>query len=87
MEYSFQIYEWNLILLKDINIWIRNFVWTGDVNKAGLVSVKWNPSCSSKQDGGLQVLNLQVENKAYLLLLWLAWDFTYSNMPWSIIMP
>ena len=69
--------------INGLNRWIRNFVWIRDVNKVGLVIIKWNFGGSSKHDGGLQVLNLQVKNKAYLLRL--AWDFAYTNMPWSNI--
>jgi len=32
----------------------------------------------------LKVLNLSVENKYYLFRL--AWNFTYSDMPWSTLM-
>jgi len=37
-----------------------------------------------KLEGGLHVVNIHVENKAYLLRL--AWDFSYSFMPWAFLM-
>jgi len=39
MANSFQSYKWSLNLLKEVSIWVHNFVWTGDVNKVGLVIV------------------------------------------------
>jgi len=45
--------------------------------------VSWKSVCASKKNRGLQVLDLQMENKAYLLRL--AWDLAYS-LPWSTLM-
>jgi len=34
--------------------------------------------------GGLKIINLHHENKTYLLKI--AWNFAYSNRPWSILL-
>jgi len=68
---SFQFYRWPSSLLKLFDKWVRNFLWTGDINKQGYVTVNWGTICNPKSEGELQVVNFQFENKTYLLRL--AW--------------
>jgi len=49
--------------------WIQNFVWTGNTQKRGLLTIKLAILCGFKVNGGLQVTNIQLENKAYMLHL------------------
>jgi len=46
---------------------VRHFIWTGDVLKIGLITMSSKSFCAPKQNGRLQVLDLKIENKAYLL--------------------
>jgi len=46
--------------------------------------VNWDTICSALKDGGLKIINLHHENNAYLLKL--AWNFAYSNKPWSFLL-
>jgi len=55
-----------------------------DINKQGSVIVNWVTICNPKSEGGVQVVNSQLENKAYLLRL--AWDFAYNYRPWISLM-
>ena len=48
------------------------------------MTINWGTICNLKSEGGLQVVNFQFENKAYLLRL--AWDFTYNYRPWNSLM-
>jgi len=48
------------------------------------VTVNWGTICNPKSEGGLQVVNFQLENKAYPLRL--AWDFAYNYRPWISLM-
>jgi len=82
LSYNFQVYKWSSNLLKLVDKWVRNVIWTGDINKQGFVTVNWGTICKSK--GGLQVVNFQLKNKAYLLRL--AWDFAYNYRPWTSLM-
>ena len=52
--------------------------------KKGIATVNWAKICSSLEDGGLNIINLHYENNAYLLKL--AWNFAYSNKPWSLLL-
>jgi len=49
-----------------------------------LITIKWSLIYSSKLEGGLQVMNIHAENNVFLLRL--AWDFSYSLMPWVVLM-
>lgn len=49
--------------------WVRNFIWIGDVHKNDLATVGWNSICAPKQNCGLQVLELYIKNKAYVIQL------------------
>jgi len=46
--------------------------------------VNWDTICSPIENGGLKIINLRHENNAYLLKL--AWNFAYSNKPWSFLL-
>lgn len=51
--YSFQIYLWSSSLVKQLDSWIRNFIWFGDISKRKLITVSWQKLCSPFQVGGL----------------------------------
>ena len=55
LSYNFQVYKWPCNLLWRVDKGIKKFIWTGDINKQGLVIVKWAKVCSLRSDGGLQV--------------------------------
>jgi len=55
---------------------VKNFIWTGDINKQDFVTINWSIICNTKSEGGLQVVNFQLKIKAYHLRL--AWDFAYN---------
>ena len=46
--------------------------------------MNWDTICSPLENGGLKIINLRCENNAYLLKF--AWNFAYSNMPWSLLL-
>jgi len=33
LAYSFNLYKWSVSLLKQVEQWCRNFIWTGDILK------------------------------------------------------
>jgi len=84
LSYNFQVYKWPSSLLKLVDKWVRNFIWAGDINKKGFVTVNWGTISNLNSKGGLQVINFQLENKAYLLRF--AWEFTYNYRPWISLM-
>jgi len=46
--------------------------------------VNWDKICSPVENGGLKIINLRHENNAYLFKF--AWNFSYSNKPWSFLL-
>jgi len=84
LAYSFNMYKWSVSLIKQVEQWCRNFIWTSDILKKGIATVNWGKICSPLEDGGLNIINLHHENNAYLLKL--AWNFAYSNIPWSLLL-
>ena len=84
LAYSFNMYKWIVYLLKQVKQWCQNFIWTGDILKKSITTVNWATICSPLDNGGLKIINLHHENYAYLLKL--AWNFAYSNKPWSLLL-
>ena len=50
----------------------------------GIATVNWAKICCHFENGGLKIINLHHKNSAYLLKL--AWNFAYSNKPWSFLL-
>jgi len=48
LSYTFQVYKLPIKLLLEVEQWIRKFVWIGDTQKRGLLTVKWSILCPSK---------------------------------------
>ena len=84
LAYSFNMYKWPVSLIKQVEQWCQNFIWTGNILKKGIATVNWGKICSHLEDGGLNIINLHHENNAYLLKL--AWNFAYSDKPWSLLL-
>lgn len=61
--------------------WIRNFIWSGDINKRKLVTVAWNKVCSPLKEGGLGLRSLSKINEGANLKL--CWELVQSNMQWA----
>ena len=40
LSYSFQVYKWSIKFLFKVEQWIKNFIWTGNTQKWGLLIVK-----------------------------------------------
>lgn len=77
MLYSFLVYTWPINILKTVNRWIRNYIWSGDVYHKKIVTVSWHRVCSPTEEGGLGFRSLRDINKAAALKL--CWEFMQSN--------
>jgi len=77
------MYKWSVSLLKQVEQWCQNFIWTSDILKKGIIIVNWDTICSPFENGGLKIINLRHENNAYLLKL--TWNFAYSNRSQQIL--
>lgn len=75
--YNFHTYLWPASLLKSMEPWIKNFVWSGDIFKRKLVTVAWKTVCTPFLDGGLGIRPLKAINHAALLKL--SWNVISLN--------
>lgn len=82
--YSFHCYIWAKSLLNTIYLWIRNFIWAGDMNSRKVCTVYWQKICSSFVEGALGLHSVMNINAATSFKL--CWDIVSSNDQWSIFL-
>ena len=84
LTHCITFYSWPVSLLKEIEKWIRNFIWSGDINKRKIVTVAWKKVCKPFAKGGLGIISLITLNQASNLKL--RWDLITSQQPWAILL-
>ena len=67
--HSFMIYKCPMVLLRFMEMMIRNFVWTGSTCNKKLVTVKWDDCFHPKEEGGLGIKRFHCLNSAMLYKL------------------
>lgn len=77
MVHSISIYSWPIALLKEVESWIRNFIWSGNIANRKLVTVSWKKLCKPYSEGGLGLRSLITLNEATNLKI--LWDLKNSN--------
>ena len=82
--HSFMIYKWPILLLKQLEQWMRNFIWSGNIQVRKLTTVAWHKVCSSLEAGGLGVRKLRALNDAANLKF--TWDMLHIDSLWSSFM-
>ncbi|GAU48602.1 hypothetical protein TSUD_327140 [Trifolium subterraneum] len=82
--YSISVYSWPSSLLKTIETWSRNFIWSGDINKRKLVTVAWKNVCVPYEEGGLAIMSLRKINEASNFKL--CWELLKSKEDWAKIL-
>jgi hypothetical protein len=82
--YNISIYSWPTSILKSIEAWIRNFIWSGSIDERKLVTVAWKKICAPFEEGGLGLRSLKVLNAATNLKL--CWDLMHSDEDWAKIL-
>jgi len=75
------IYFWLVKLLKDLEKWMMNFIWSGDINQRKLAIVSWHKVCKSVKEGGLGIRKLSDINEVGNLKN--CWDIMQSNLQWA----
>lgn len=84
LVHSISIYSWPKKLLNDIELWTRNFIWSGDVSKRKLLTVSWKKSCKPLSEGGLGIRSLSILNESTNLKL--CWDLLNSKEDWALLL-
>jgi len=77
LVHTLSIYSWSVTLLKDFDKCIRNFIWSGDIEKRKLITVSWKKVCKTEKKGGLGVTSLVSLNEAANLKL--CWELISSK--------
>jgi len=81
VTYFMELYSWPISLLKTIEKWIRNFLWSGEINKRKLVTVSWKKVYKPYKKGGLRIRSLICLNGSFNLKL--CWDILHSQQDWA----
>lgn len=79
--YCFQVYYWPASLLKKVDSWLRNFIWSGEVSTRKLVTVAWSKMCAPFNEGGLGIRPIKLLNDDAALKL--CWNFFSSDSHWA----
>jgi len=82
--HSISVYSWPASLLKDIEKCIRNFIWSGDIEKIKMVTVTWHKVCKPYDEGGLRIRSLAAQSSVSNLKL--CWELHNSDEPWARIL-
>ncbi|KAL8511003.1 hypothetical protein ACS0TY_017723 [Phlomoides rotata] len=77
LVHSMLVYRWPCSLLDQIERAMRNYIWTGNVDKAGFYTVSWAKACASKDEGCLGIRSIKLMNEAFLHKL--AWTVLTDN--------
>ncbi|XP_042482126.1 uncharacterized protein LOC122062568 [Macadamia integrifolia] len=73
MNHSSVVRWWPSTLIAIMEMWMKNFIWTGEVDSAKNITVRWDVCCRPKDEGGLGLRRLRDINKAML-----------CNMVWRV---
>jgi len=82
--HTISLYSWPNTLLKEVEAWICNFIWSGDISKRKLVTVSWRKVCKPYSEGGLGLRFLYTLNEAANLKM--CWDLKNSSEDWTILL-
>jgi len=79
--HTMTIYSWPISLIKDIEKWIKKFIWSGDIAKRKMMTVAWKRVCADYDEGGLGIKSLIRLNEATNLKF--CWELLHSEEQWA----
>ncbi|XP_042486145.1 uncharacterized protein LOC122066407 [Macadamia integrifolia] len=71
------VYWWPSSMVSLLEKWMRNFIWTGDVDTLKAIIVKWDKVYKPKEEGGLGIRRLRDVNLA--LLAKQSWNIKHGS--------
>lgn len=80
--HNFIVYSWSVSLIKELEMNIKNFLWSRDMDKTKLVTMAWKRVCKTINQSGLGLRSLLDLNEASNLKL--CWDVMHSKEDWAI---
>ncbi|XP_058756625.1 uncharacterized protein LOC131629842 [Vicia villosa] len=84
MIHYMTVYNWPASIIKNIEKWMRNFIWSGNLDKKKLVTVSWKICCKDLKEGGLGIKSLRNFNSASNALL--CWNFLRNKQDWAMLL-
>ncbi|MCH82427.1 ribonuclease H protein, partial [Trifolium medium] len=84
LVYTMSVYAWPVSLIRELEKWIKKFIWPGDINQRNIVTVAWKKVCKPYSQGGLGIRSLITLNEASNLKL--CWDLFQSQEQWVILL-
>jgi len=84
LVYSFHVYMWPKRLLRMLDTWLKNFIWSGDVMTRKVCTVSWNYLSRPWAEGGLDLKPTRLIN--YSLIFKLAWNLLTTNSQWAALL-
>lgn len=82
--HTMSVFSWPTSLLREIEKWIKIFIWSGDINKRKLVTIAWKKVCVDTEEGGLGIRSLICLNHATNLKL--CWELLNSEEQWAEVL-
>jgi len=58
MIYSITIYSWPAKLINELEKYMRNFMWSGDLDSRKLVTVAWKTTCTPLDEGRIGITSI-----------------------------
>lgn len=83
LVYCFHIYRWPISLLNLLDFWIKNIVWSGDIDCWKVCTVTWKSVCLPWDVGGLDLKPTRIIND--FLLLHLSWKLLIEETQYSLL--
>ena len=83
LVYSFHVYMWPCRLLRLLDSWLKNFIWSGDIHTKKVCTVSWKVLCRPWSSGGLDIKPSRLINDSFMLKL--AWNLISSDSQWAVL--
>jgi hypothetical protein len=80
--YSFRIHLWYVQLLKQIDSWFKNFLWSGDIYTRKVCTISWAKTSLPFEEGGLASRTATILNNSSIFNL--TWKIISSGETWDV---
>lgn len=77
------VYSWPASIIKKLETWMRNFIWSGCIDNKKFVTVAWRNCCKRMDEEVLRILSLKAYN--FATNVHLCWKLLNNNQNWSNI--
>jgi len=74
---------WPCRLLRLLDSWLKNFIWSGDIHTKKVCTVSWKVLCRPWSSGGLDIKPSRLINDSFMLKL--AWNLISSDSQWAVL--